>query len=211
MWELKTTKQNSMDQQFWNESYKEDAEQTVVPDRLVADETEELPPGRALDLGCGTGPNALMLAERGWSVLGVDWSDHAIDLANRVAADRGLDAHFVVADTTLWTANERFDLVLSTYALPGGEDNRRILQTACNALATGGTVIVAEWDVSMAEVWDFDADELMSVEQIVGLLPGMTIEKAEVRHIRDMFPDTDDPRSYAGPAADVAFVRARKK
>ena len=199
-----------MDQEFWNDEYKEDAEHAVVPDRLLAEEVEGLAPGKALDLGCGSGPNALMLAEKGWSVLGMDWSEHAVSLANEATAQRGLDARFVAGDTTKWEPPERFDLVISTYALPGGEDSERVLRTAVQAVAEGGTLMVAEWDASMAEVWSFDAEDLMTVEGIVALLPDLVIEKAEVRHVPDMFADADDPRGHAGAAANVAFVRAKK-
>ena len=62
----------------------------------------------------------------------------------------------------------------------------------------------------MSEVWGFEEDELPTPEQIVALLPGLEIEAAEVRRIEDAFPSPDDPRGQAGPAANVAFVRARK-
>jgi SAM-dependent methyltransferase len=182
----------------------------IVVDRILDTEVEGLAPGRALDLGCGIGLNALMLAERGWSVLGVDWVEYAIEQATEVAAARGLDAQFVVADITSWQPPEMFDLVIITYALPGGEESGRALQTAMCALAEGGTLIVAEWDQSMAEGWGFDLDELPTPEEIVDMLPGLDIEAAEVRTFPDMFDATDDVRGQRGPGANVAFVRARK-
>ena len=198
-----------MDDQFWDDAYREDPAHTIVPDRIVAAEVAGLAPGRALDLGCGTGEIARMLAEMGWSVVGVDWSQHAVALANEAAAQRRLDARFLAADTTAWQPAEPFDLVVSTYALPGGNANARILATASGALNPGGVLLVVEWDVSMADVWHFDADELLSVEQIVSLLPDLAIETAEVRHIPDIF-DADDPRAYAGRDANVAVVRATR-
>ena len=201
---------DEMDREFWNDAYQEDPDHTVVEDFFLGDEVKGLQPGAALDLGCGTGPNALMLAERGWSVVGVDWAEHAIELATQATADRGLDATFVVGDITAWKSPAEFDLVISTYALPGGEDNRRVLQTSLDALAQSGTLIVAEWDRSMAQVWFFEEEDLMTPEAIVALLPGLEIEKAEVKHIENAFPSPDDPRGEAGSAANVAFVRARK-
>jgi SAM-dependent methyltransferase len=201
---------DEMDREFWNDSYKEDPDHTVVEDFFLSDEVKGLQPGTALDLGCGTGPNALMLAERGWSVVGVDWAGHAVELAAQSAADRGLDATFVVGDITAWDPPREYDLVISTYALPGGENNRRALQTAQWALARGGTLIVAEWDRSMAQVWFFEEDELMTPEGIVVLLPGLEIEKAEVRHVENAFASPDDPRGDKSSAANVAFVRARR-
>ncbi len=46
---------------------------------------EETPPGRALDLGCGTGTNAINLARNGWQVTGVDFVPKAIRVARRKA------------------------------------------------------------------------------------------------------------------------------
>jgi SAM-dependent methyltransferase len=46
--------------------------------RWVVEYTSDLPPGRAVDLACGEGRNALFLAERGWTVIGVDFSARAI-------------------------------------------------------------------------------------------------------------------------------------
>lgn len=172
-----------MDKDFWNDAYKEDPNQVEVTDLILDEELEGLPVGTALDLGCGTGTNALKLAERGWSVIGVDWAEHAIELATRSAQEKGLDATFYVGDTTTWEPPAKFDLVISTYALPGGDDSKRTLQTALKALAQGGTLLVAEWDKSMSEVWNFAKDELMSPEQIAELLPGLEIEKAEVRRL----------------------------
>jgi trans-aconitate methyltransferase len=56
---------------------------------------------------------------------------------------------FLVGDITEWEPSGTFDLVLSTYALPGGESSRRALATALAALAPGGTLTVVEWDLSM--------------------------------------------------------------
>ncbi len=198
-----------MDQAFWVDAYKKDPSQVEVADLILDEELEGLPVGTALDLGCGAGTNALELAGRGWSVIGVDWAEHAIELATRSAQEKGLDATFYVGDTTTWKPPTKFDLVISTYALPGGEDSQRTLQTALKALAQGGTLLVAEWDKSMSEVWNFAEDELMSPDQIAALLPGLEIEKAEVRRLQNVFSD-DDPRAQEGSSANVAFVRARK-
>jgi SAM-dependent methyltransferase len=201
---------DDMDQEFWNDAYRQDPSQVMVVDRLLDQELEGLPVGTALDLGCGSGQNALKLAEQGWSVVGVDWAERAVKLATRSAQEKGLDATFYVADITIWEPPTRFDLVISTYALPGGDDSRRTLQAALKSLAQGGTLLVAEWDKSMGEVWGFAEDELLSPEQIAALLPGLEIEKAEVRRLENVFPSHDDPRAHKGSSANVAFVRARK-
>ena len=74
-----------------------------------------LPPGRALDLGCGTGTNSLYLARHGWQVVGVDFAGMAIRIARRKARQAGLTADFYVADVTrldLLAIQPPFDLAL---------------------------------------------------------------------------------------------------
>ena len=58
------------------------------------------PPGKALDLGCGTGTNAITLARHGWQVTGVDFASKAISAARRKAAGAGLKIDFHTADVT---------------------------------------------------------------------------------------------------------------
>jgi SAM-dependent methyltransferase len=57
-------------------------------------------PGRAIDLGCGTGTNAIYLAERGWQVLGVDFSQRAIRTARRKNRGSDLPIEFLQTDVT---------------------------------------------------------------------------------------------------------------
>lgn len=198
------------DKAFWNDGYRQDPRFVDVADHFLDAELQDLTPGSALDLGCGSGANALKLATRGWSVVGVDWTEEAIALARKAAQERQLDATFVVGDTTVWQPPQKFDLVISTYALPGGDASRQVLQTAVAALDPGGTLLVAEWDRSMHQAWGFEAEELLTPDQIAAMLPGLEIEQAHVRHLEDAFPAPDDPRRHAGAAANVAFVRARK-
>jgi len=134
-----------MDQHFWNESYKENAQQATVEDFFVEEEIAGLKPGSALDMGCGTGNNSLMLAEKGWSVTGVDWAEHAIKLANEAAQEQGLEATFLVGDLTNWKAPQQYDLVISTFAMPAGEGMKSAVATMVAALKPGGTLIICEW------------------------------------------------------------------
>lgn len=198
-----------MDKEFWNESYKDDAAQTAVRDFFIEAETAELPPGSALDLGCGTGGIALKLAVRGWTVTGVDFSEEAIRLAAEAAREMGLEATFVVGDSRTWKPPEQFDLVFSTFAMPEGSDMARVVAVMTAVLKPGGRLMICEWDRKMAAIWGFAEDDLHAVEAYVAAMPELEIETAETRFVPDAFAE-GDLRAGSGKGAYVAFVRAVK-
>ena len=199
-----------MDVDFWNETWRSDTDQVMVPDRVLQLETEDLRPGHALDLGCGNGANALALAAAGWQVTGIDCSAHAIALARQAARARGLAARFICREFDGWRPDPCFDLVISTYALPAGVAGQAVLRVAAQALRPGGILLVAEWDRSMSSEWGVSPEEFVTVAELSSAVPELDIEKAEVRDIPDMFADPADPRARYAPGARVAFLRARK-
>ena len=74
-----------------------------VPDHRLVELVEgpnRLAPGRALDLGCGTGRNAIFLARHGWETIGVEMSGYAVDVARRMAAAQAVPVQFVPGDVT---------------------------------------------------------------------------------------------------------------
>jgi len=86
-----------MDLAGWEQRYRAQEEASAShPHPLLVEAASSLPPGRALDLACGTGRNALWLAERGWSVTAVDGSPAAIEILRQRAA--GLRIETQVAD-----------------------------------------------------------------------------------------------------------------
>jgi cyclopropane fatty-acyl-phospholipid synthase-like methyltransferase len=84
----------------------------VSPPELLAF-LEVNPPGRALDIGCGTGTNTLTMAQRGWQVLGIDFSSRAIRAARKKARLAGLSPVFEQADVSrLGGITGPFDMAL---------------------------------------------------------------------------------------------------
>jgi ubiquinone/menaquinone biosynthesis C-methylase UbiE len=90
----------------------------ITPPEIIA-ATQLLPPGRVLDLGCGTGTNSLYLAHRGWRAIGVDFVPKAIRAARRKAKATGLRGiEFHVGDVTQLDFLEgEFDLALDVGCL----------------------------------------------------------------------------------------------
>ena len=84
----------------------------ISPPELM-DFIEAHSPGRALDLGCGTGTNAITLAQHGWQVVGVDFVGRAVRAARRKARQVGVLVNFHIDDVTkLNSITGPFDLVL---------------------------------------------------------------------------------------------------
>jgi SAM-dependent methyltransferase len=89
-------------------------------------ELKELVAGRALDLGCGNGTDAIYLAHQGWDVVGVDFVTEAIETAKRRALESGSSVRFVAGDVTRLRpagVSGPFDLITDTgcyHAIPAG-------------------------------------------------------------------------------------------
>jgi methylase of polypeptide subunit release factors len=71
----------------------------VSPPELL-DFIQNHKPGRAIDIGCGTGTNVITLANAGWEVLGVDFAPRAVKLARQKAEQAGVQAQFLIRDAT---------------------------------------------------------------------------------------------------------------
>jgi SAM-dependent methyltransferase len=83
--------------------------------------------GMLLDAGCGTGEHTILAALHGASVLGIDISGRAIDIARRKAAERGVDASFQILDAlSLDTLDKTFDTVLDSGLFHVFDDAARI-------------------------------------------------------------------------------------
>ena len=73
---------------------------------------------RAFELGCGTGPGACFLAERGFRVDAVDLVPAAIDVARKIAAERDLDIHYEVMDVTqIPLSGTQYDVIVDSYCV----------------------------------------------------------------------------------------------
>ncbi len=84
----------------------------ISPPELI-EFIESHAPGRAVDIGCGTGTNVITLARAGWDVTGVDFAPRAIHMARRKINEAKVDARVAVNDATkLSGLNEPFDLAL---------------------------------------------------------------------------------------------------
>ncbi|OHB70885.1 MAG: hypothetical protein A2W23_09600 [Planctomycetes bacterium RBG_16_43_13] len=84
-----------------------------------------------LDLGCGTGGHALILARRGYHVVGVDRSQDMLDIALSKAEKEKLSVEFVQGDITGIDLHQKFDAVISMFAVMGYQTTNHALAEAC--------------------------------------------------------------------------------
>ncbi|MFC4604141.1 class I SAM-dependent methyltransferase [Rhodococcus kronopolitis] len=136
-----------MDAHDWDARYAGD-ELTwgAAADPTVVAVATALTAGRALDLGCGEGRNALWLANRGWRVTAVDFSTVALTKGHRAAAHSPRSVRdrvdWVRADVTQVELPSDYDLVLLSYLHLPRSERRALLRRAAGALTLGGTLLI---------------------------------------------------------------------
>ena len=137
-----------MDSREWDRRYTgSELIWTAEANRFLVAEAERLAAGRALDLGCGEGRNAVWLAERGWEVTGVDFSQVGLDKAARLAEQRGVSVQWVLADLVDYVPpSAAFDFVAIFYLHIAAAAMREVLGRGAAALAPGGTLLVVGHD-----------------------------------------------------------------
>lgn len=182
---------DEFDQEFWEGHHRghREAHQEASPNHTLVAVAGDLPPGRALDAGCGHGADALWLATRGWQVTAVDISPSALSDARERAASHSGDVasriEWVQADLASWSPPEVFDLVTSHYVhVPAAERVEFVCRLAAS-VAPGGTLLVVGHDASgLHERAHGPAPEAyLNAKEAAGLLdPAVwTVDVAETR------------------------------
>ncbi|HEY2669822.1 MAG TPA: FAD-dependent oxidoreductase [Rugosimonospora sp.] len=132
----------------WDERYRSaPALWSGRPNPQLVAEAAGLPAGRALDVGCGEGADAVWLAERGWQVTAVDISTAALARA----AEHAEAAGGQVAGRIEWThtdlrdtppADGGYDLVSSQFMHLPGDLRGKLFERLAAAVAPGGTLLI---------------------------------------------------------------------
>jgi SAM-dependent methyltransferase len=182
-------KTGGMDSTQWDERYStSELIWTGQANQFVERHLADLVPGTAIDLGAGEGRNAVWLAQRGWSVTAVDFSQVGLDKALRLADQHDVTIAVERADATTWTPTAPVDLVVLSYLQLPTDERRAVLEHAATWLTPGGTLFVIAHDRS--NVTDGyggppSAEVCYTVDETVTALEGLEIVTAEVaeRHV----------------------------
>jgi SAM-dependent methyltransferase len=173
-----------MDNAEWNRRYAEhDLVWGAEPNRFVAEVLADLAPGRALDVAAGEGRNAIWLAGLGWRVTAVDFSAVAIARGRRLAAARGVEVDWVVADVREYRPPAAsFDAVVLAYLQLVDAELAPVLKTAAEAVAPGGLLLAVghdETNIAQGTGGPRVPEVLYTPERIAAALPGLAVRRAE--------------------------------
>ncbi|MGO9873077.1 MAG: class I SAM-dependent methyltransferase [Acidimicrobiia bacterium] len=196
----------------WDARYSERAEVmwSGRPNGRLVTELEDLTPGRALDVGCGEGADAIWLARRGWAVTGIDISTVAVRRAREAAELAGVIVEWLSGDALQTRLPARsFDLVSLQYpALPKAAGEAAV-RTLLDAVSPGGLLLAVYHDLDdehhkHMKSRGVDPSDYVGVDELGRLLGNdFTVERHAVR------PRIDPPPGTAH-IADVV-LRARRR
>lgn len=177
----------------WDQRYREHG-WSAVPDESLVELVAALPTGRALDLGCGTGRNALWLARIGWRVTGVDASPVGLDMATEQANREGVTLHTVRADLLDYAPEpQSYDLVVAANIHLNPSQRDPFFERAAAAVAPGGHLYIIGHHVDALGIAGPPAlDRLFEESFFADGFVGFTTEILERREAHSDEGDTDD-------------------
>lgn len=168
--------------------------------RLVTDGV--LPPGRAIDLGCGVGDNAVFLAKHGFTVTGVDYAPAAIERARTKSQEANLAVTFNVDDITdLRTVRGPYDLLVDygTFDDLNSRDRDAYVREVTALAAPGARFLLwcFEWEL---RGWERLATAILPFGGLA-LTPGEVTERFgrlfDIEHIAGQQHLTGWPRGWS--------------
>jgi tellurite methyltransferase len=149
--------------------------------------------GRALDVACGVGQNAIWLAQHGFTVDAVDISPVALEHARQAAIHTGVSVNFIQADLDLWSPPaETYDLIIGFRFL-----NRRLWPRLQTALRPGGWLVYQTFNLrKLTPDSDFPLEYLLDIGELPRTFAGW---------------DTLESGDDGGPSHDQSWIVCRKK
>lgn len=136
------------DRTKWNQRYAEDSYRKSNPVTLLSDWLPRIPVGRALDVACGAGRNALLLAEAGFQVDAIDISAVGLQQLERKARELGHSVNCIEHDLDqAYDFATDYDLIVVLWYV-----NLELIERLCACLAPGGLLLCEEHLRSEQEV-----------------------------------------------------------
>jgi tellurite methyltransferase len=180
---------SQQDRDKWNQRYAEDSYRKTNPVTLLEDWLPKLPVGKALDVACGAGRNALFLAHAGFDVDAIDISREGLNKARANAESQGFDINWIERDLDQpYTFDDDYDLIVVMWYV-----NLPLITRLCDHLAPGGFMLCEE--------------HLMTDEEVIGprtsnfrVAPGAlrdAVSGLEVLHYEESIEATEEGEQVA--------------
>jgi SAM-dependent methyltransferase len=131
----------------WGQGRYERVAEQLLPAAVVVVDRAAISPGeRVVDVGCGTGNAALLAAEQGATVTGVDPAQRLLDVAAAQASERGLDANFEPGEAaSIPLPDAAADVVLSVFGAIFAPDPRAAADEMVRVVSASGRLLLAAW------------------------------------------------------------------
>jgi len=201
-----------MDAGAWDDRYASaDQVWSLGPNQFVAEELKGLPSGTAVDLACGEGRNAIWLAEQGWEVTGVDFSEVAIDRARRRDGDQAVT--WVVGDA-LEVELPDVDLAVLAYLQLPSDERGTAVRRAFAALRPGGTLFVVAHDstnLTEGTGGPQDPSVLYTAEDVLADLDGEAFDVARAERVPRRVTKADEHGGEQDLTAWDSLVRLTRR
>ncbi|MCG5432438.1 class I SAM-dependent methyltransferase [Mycobacterium sp. MYCO198283] len=198
---------------WWEQRYAErDRIWSGRPNARLVEFAAGLPPGRALDLGCGEGGDAVWLAARGWQVVATDIAAEAIRRAS-AAAERANVAHridFRRIDLAADFPAGPFDLVSAHFLqAPVEWDRGAVLRRAAATIAPTGTLLVVDHGAAPSWAEHLHDHRFPTVDEV---LDGVALDAAcwETVHAGPAEREATGPDGQHGTLVDNIIVLRRR-
>jgi SAM-dependent methyltransferase len=198
-----------LDARDWDERY---ADSELVwsagPNEFVVRECSELTPGVALDLAAGEGRNAIWLAQHGWDVTAVDFSQAGLDKGRRAA--ESVPVAWVCADATTWSADRTYDLALIAYLQLPASARAAASLSAFGALRPRGTFLLIGHDstnLTHGSGGPQDPALLMTADDVLADLGGRAFDVVHAGRVPRTIAGGEDHRGVPTRTAWDCLVR----
>ena len=140
------------------------------PDGFLTAHFSMLKTGRALDVGCGRGRNAFLLAQHGFQTLGVDYSDVGLDILSKSAIQRGLTIQTLTADLDhpdFLLNEEPFDSIICINFKP----KQALLSLMPRLLVTNGIFLLCSFNELQTLKTPFPLEKALHENEFVDFWP----------------------------------------
>jgi 2-polyprenyl-3-methyl-5-hydroxy-6-metoxy-1,4-benzoquinol methylase len=197
-------------EQLWSKTLREHADKLArrPPNAHLMAEAADLPPGRALDAGCGHGADTLWLAVHGWRVTAVDFSAAALAHGRAMAEAAGADVaeriDWIEGDLATWSVEPgHYDLVVCLYVHVAGAVEDRVARMAAGVAPRGTLLLVGHRpiDPSTGAATAAASQVQVSIESAVAALDS---------GVWELIVAEERQRAVAGTGVD-AVIRARRR